>query len=124
MPLSHSRSALAALALFLLSAMTAAAASISSVGAVTWHPKSHVGKTVEVRGYVLAIEGGLVLFSDEATGAISSHDLPIAGPGADQLVLRGRYLLVGVFTKDGRPTANGSPYHLQLTATPTALGPK
>lgn len=109
--------------LLLLVAAALAAGVVHSVGSVTWHPKAYIGKTVDLRGYVLAIDGILVLFSDEATGAVSAHDLPVAGPGADLLVLRKHYLLTGVFIKDASPAANGSPYHLQLTAPPTAIGP-
>ena len=74
----------------------------------------------ELRGYVLAIEPGLVLFSDEPTGAVSAHDLPIEGPGADRLVLHKRYLLTGTLTSDAVPAANGSRVHLQLTTEPVA----
>ena len=69
---------------------------------------------------MLAIQPGLVLFSDEATGAVSAHDLPIEGPGADQLVLRKRYVLTGILTRDSAPAANGSRVHLQLTAEPAS----
>lgn len=100
--------------------LPALAAAVHSVGSVTWHVKGYIGKTVELRGYVLAIEPGLVLFSDEPTGAVSAHDLPIEGPGADQLVLRKRYVLTGILTRDSAPAANGSRVHLQLTAEPAS----
>lgn len=100
--------------------LPAQAATIHSVGSVTWHLKGYFGKTVELRGYVLAIQPGLVLFSDEPTGAVSAHDLPIEGPGADRLVLHKRYLLTGTLTSDPVPAANGSRVHLQLTTEPVA----
>lgn len=107
----------------LLLCLPAQAAKIHSVGSVTWHLKGYVGKTVELRGYVLAIQPGLVLFSDEPTGAISAHDLPIEGPGTDQLVLHRRYVLTGTLTRDPVLAANGSRVHLQLVSDPVIVPP-
>ncbi|HEV7424502.1 MAG TPA: hypothetical protein VGO21_04940, partial [Candidatus Paceibacterota bacterium] len=41
------------------------------VGAVTWHTKNFVNKEVKIVGFVLKKENNYVLFSDEATGAIT-----------------------------------------------------
>ncbi len=95
------------------------ALSVRSVGAVTWHANKFIGKTVKLKGFVLSLSHGEVLFSDEGTGAISPHDLPIQGPGSETLELHHRYLLVGIFVKDDALHSNGSPYHLLLTAQPT-----
>ena len=71
-----------------------AANAVHKVGAVTWHAAKFVGKDVVLEGYVLAKEPGYVLFSDEATGKITAHDLPVTGPGrrhdADQSEIRDR----------------------------------
>jgi len=109
--------------LVLAFSLPAPGATIRSVGAVTWHVKGYIGKTIELRGYVLAIGPTLVLFSDEPSGAVSAHDLPIEGPGTDQLVLRKRYVLTGVLTGDAVPVTNGSRVHLELTGAPVIVSP-
>ena len=93
------------------------------VGAVTWHAKTYAAQIVSVRGYVLALEDGYLLFSDEPTGAISAHDLPVEGPGTKAMVLKGKYVLVGRFVAGGLKASNGNPYHLELTMPPQALSP-
>lgn len=103
----------------LAAALPQPSSAAQSVGSVTWHAPSYIGKTVALRGYVLSIANGDVLFSDEATGAVSAHDLPVEGPGAELLKLKGHYLLTGVFVRENRRHSNGSRYHLQLTTTPS-----
>jgi len=101
----------------------AAPAVVHKVGAVTWNARKYASQQVTVRGYVLAIEAGYVLFSDEPTGAISAHDLPVTGPGVDQMALRGKYTLQGRFVAGGLSASNGNPYHLELTAPPQPAAP-
>ena len=100
-----------------------AANAVHKVGAVTWHAAKFVGKDVVLEGYVLAKEPGYVLFSDEATGKITAHDLPVAGPGADTMQMAKRYVIEGIFLDHGLIASNGSPYHLELTALPAAAEP-
>lgn len=109
------------LALLALSAEPAVAAAVHSVGSVTWHPKGFIGRTVEMRAYVLAVEDGVILLSDEPNGPVSAHDLPVSGVGADQLVLGRRYVVTGTFVKDARPAPTGSSYHLELSVPPRPL---
>ena len=96
---------------------------VHKVGAVTWHAKTYAAQIVSVRGYVLALQDGYLLFSDEPTGAISAHDLPVEGPGTGTMVLKGKYVLVGRFVAGGLKASNGNPYHLELTTPPQALSP-
>jgi len=70
---------------------------------------------------VLSVENGYVLFSDEPTGKVSAHDLPVTGPGIDAMQLSGKYQIEGVFLDHGLAAANGSPYHFELSAPPAAL---
>ena len=100
-----------------------AANAVHKVGAVTWHAAKFVGKDVVLEGYVLAKEPGYVLFSDEATGKITAHDLPVAGPGDDTMQTKTKYVIEGVFLDQGLSASNGSPYHLELTDLPAAAEP-
>jgi hypothetical protein len=97
-----------------------AAPTVHKVGEVTWHAKSFIGKDVTVVGYVLAVEKDYVLVSDERTGKISAHDLPVTGAGIDQLQPAMKYVLEGKLLDRGLRASNGSPYHLDLTAPPQA----
>ena len=94
---------------------------IHKVGRVTWHPTGYVGKVLAMKGYVLKAEDGYVLFSDEAGGAISAHDLPVNGVGFDTMKMGTLYLLHGTFLKGGLTASNGNPYHLELTEAPQIL---
>src|SRR5579872_1676120 len=96
---------------------------VHKVGAITWHAKAYAAQTLTIKGYVLAQEAGYLLFSDEPTGAISAHDLPVTGSGTDQLPLEGKFLLTGRFILGGLKASNGNPYHLELTAPPVASSP-
>ena len=96
---------------------------VHKVGAVTWNARKYASQQVTVRGYVLAIDAGYVLFSDEPTGAISAHDLPVTGPGVDQMALKGKYTLQGRFVAGGLTASNGNPYHLELTSPPQPSAP-
>lgn len=93
------------------------------VGAVTWHAKAYAAQIVRVRGYVLALADGYLLFSDEPTGAISAHDLPVTGPGIEKMLLKGKYVLEGRFVAGGLTASNGNPYHLELTSPPQEITP-
>ena len=96
---------------------------VHKVGAVTWHAGKYLSKPVSVRGYVLALGDGYVLFSDEASGAISAHDLPVTGAGIETMVLKGKYTLEGNFVAGGLKASNGNPNHLELTALPRPSAP-
>jgi len=93
------------------------------VGAVTWHAAKFVGKDVVLKGYVLAKEPRYILFSDEPNGKISIHDLPVGGEGVDTMQPTKRYVIEGVFLDGGFAAANGSVYHLELTAAPVEATP-
>ena len=105
----------------LLASAEAATPAIQKVGAITWHAAKYASKFITVSGYVLAKDADYVLFSDEPTGKISSHDLPVTGPGVEQLQLTKKYVLTGQFVAGGLHASNGSAYHLELAATPQAL---
>ncbi len=100
-----------------------AAMTIHKVGKVTWHPARYVGHAIRLKGYVLVKKTGYVLFSDEATGKVSMHDLPVIGAGVEGMQRGGKYLLEGKFVHGGFKASNGSPYHLELTAPPVAARP-
>ncbi len=91
------------------------------IGNITWHPKNFIDKEVFLVGYVLKKEKDYDIFSDEAGGAITSHDLPVSGTGVDQLVLKQKYTITGIFRYKGLSASNGSAYHLELSATPTLV---
>ena len=111
------------LALLAATVMPAHAAStpIHKVGAVTWHAKKYSDQVVTVVGFVLVRDGSGVLFLDEPTGNISIHDLPVTGPGVDQLKPAMKYVLQGRFISDGSKGSNGNPYHLVLSAPPQQI---
>jgi hypothetical protein len=96
----------------------AASTPIHKVGALTWHAKKYSDQVVTVVGFVLVRDGSGVLFSDEPTGKVSMHDLPVTGPGVDQLRLAMKYVLQGRFVRDSSNGSNGNPYHLVLMAPP------
>jgi len=74
---------------------------------------------VIVEGYVLATEPGYVIFSDEPTGKITIHDLPVGGAGTDTMQPMKKYLIEGVFLDHGLKASNDSAYHLELVAPPS-----
>jgi len=121
--------AIAALALALVAApggdrgVAANRPAVHKIGAVTWHAQHYVGQQVMLTGYLLARETGYVLFSDEPTGKISMHDLPVTGVGVDQLQSMTRYVIEGTFLDRGLQASNGNRYHLDLTAVPLAARP-
>ena len=100
-----------------------AANAVHKVGAVTWHASKFGGKDVVLEGYVLAKGPGYVLFSDEATGKITAHDLPVTGPGADTMQTKTKYVIEGVFLDQGLYASNGSLYHLELPTPPSEAKP-
>ena len=75
------------------------------------------------QAYVLAREPGYVLFSDEATGKIGVHDLPVNGPGAEAMLPARKYVIEVVFLDHGLTASNGSPLHLELTTAPAEAKP-
>lgn len=95
-----------------------AAGPVHRIGAVTWHPKRYAGKILDLVGYPLVRHDGYVLFSDEAQGAVSAHDLPVTGNDLGKLKLHRRYRIQGKFIHGGLKASNGNPYHLQLTTLP------
>lgn len=100
---------------YLLAPAPAGAASPHKIGAVTWHPARYVSQRIALRGYVLVASAGYVLFSDEPTGKVSAHDLPVVGTGIDQLRAGRRYVIRGTFVDGGLKASNGYRYHLELT---------
>ena len=97
---------------------------VRKVGAVTWHARQYVGQHVTLTGYLLALETGYVLFSDEPTGKISAHDLPVTGVGLDLLQPMRKYLIEGTFLDHGLEASNGNRYHLELTGVPVDTNAK
>lgn len=97
---------------------TSAATLTRKIGSVTWHPRRYIGQVLDLVGYPLARHDGYVLFSDEAHGRISSHDLPVVGKAVAALELHHRYRIKGRFMRGGIKASNGNPYHLELTAIP------
>ncbi len=93
------------------------------VGQVTWHAKRFVDREIVVSGYLLKRENGYVIVSDEDRGAISAHDLPVSGPGIDQMQSATKYVMKGKFLDRGLSASNGSPYHLELAAPPEPAKP-
>jgi len=91
---------------------------VHKVGEVSWHAQTLIGQDVTIVGYVLAVEKDYVFVSDERTGKISAHDLPVTGIGIDQLRPAVKYVLQGKLLDRGLKARNGSPYHLELTAPP------
>jgi hypothetical protein len=92
-----------------------------SVGSVTRHAASYIGKSVVLQGYLLKSETGDIIFSDEPTGSISIYDLPVTGNGITSIVAKHEYLLQGTFIKQSLPASNGSTYRLELSNIPTLL---
>jgi hypothetical protein len=93
------------------------------VGAVTWHARKFVGQELVLTGYLLVREKDYILFSDEPSGKVSSHDLPVTGPGLDQMQPLKKYVIAGRFLDHGLAASNGSRYHLELTAPPEEAKP-
>jgi len=91
------------------------------IGSVTWHAARFVNQDLALSGYLLLRADGYVLFSDEPSGAISAHDLPVTGHGIDTVVPNVRYIISGHFVHGGLVASNGNPYHLELTAVPTQV---
>ena len=97
---------------------------VYKVGKVTWHAKRFEGKRLAIQGYLLVPGKDYVLFSDEASGAIGPHDLPVTGPGIIDMKPNVKYLLVGTFIKGGLVASNGNPDHFELSTPPTVMEEK
>jgi hypothetical protein len=91
---------------------------VYKVGQVTWHAQRFIDQEVVLSGYLLTREKGYVIVSDEPSGRISAHDLPVIGPGLDQMQPMKRYLMEGKFLDHGLLASNGNRYHLELAAAP------
>ena len=102
-------------------AVPAMAETVHTIGHVTWHPTGYVNQIVSMKGYLLKVEKGYVILSDEAGGGISVHDLPVTGPGWDVFLPGKLYLIHGKFVKGGLNASNHDPYHLILTQIPKLL---
>jgi hypothetical protein len=104
--------------------MSAAGASaVYKVGQITWHPRKYVNRDVIVAGYVLARTKDYVLFSDEPSGKVSTHDLPVSGANLDQMRSLRKYVIEGTFLDHGLAASNGNRYHLELTGPPKEMKP-
>ena len=117
----HLAAAAAVSAMVVTVAADAASPVIHKVGAVTRHAAHYLNQDVMLRGYLLARGNGYVLFSDEPGGKISRYDLPVVGPGVDQMKPMQRYVVEGTFLDHGLSASNGSPVHLELTAPPSIV---
>ncbi len=85
-----------------------------TIGQITWHAKDFLNQTVKIQGYLLKKETGYVIFSDEAAGPITSHDLPVVGSGTGKLQFKQKYILEGKFVAGGLQASNNNPNHLEL----------
>ncbi len=94
---------------------------LHTIGQVTRHATNFDGQQVRMQGYMLVSEKGYVIFSDESGGAISSFDLPVAGPGIDTLTFKQKYELQGKFIYGGLNASNHNLYHLELSASPQTV---
>jgi len=88
---------------------------LHTVGQVTWHAKDFVGKNVRIQGYMIKREAAYVIFSDEATGNVTSHDLPITGKGIGIFKPKQKYIIEGKLVYQGLEASNHNPYHLELS---------
>ncbi len=91
---------------------------LHTIGQVTRHATDFVGQNVKVAGYLLKKEIGYLIFSDEATGAISSFDLPVTGSGVEMVKSGQKYILEGKFVQGGLQSSNNNLYHLELSSSP------
>ncbi len=92
-----------------------------TVGQITRHAKDFVNKNIKVSGYLIKRETGYLIFSDEATGAISSFDLPVTGLGIDLVQSGQKYILEGKFVEGGLESSNKNLYHLELSSKPKSI---
>ncbi len=85
-----------------------------TIGQLTWHSAGYVGKEVSLVGYLRKQENGYAIFSDEVSGAISAHDLPVIGAGISYAKVGTKYILDGTFLGHGLTSINKNPNHLEL----------
>lgn len=97
---------------------TLAPSPLYTIGQVTRHAANFIGQTLRLAGYLLGRESGYAIFSDEPGGAIGRYDLPVTGPGLDNLVSGQKYELTGRFLDQGLAASNGNPDHLELLSPP------
>ena len=107
---------LAVLTMICALSSVAAAKGDLGIGTVTWHAAKFLGKSLVLTGYVLARGPGYLLFSDEPSGSVSRHDLPVEGAGIDSLEPKTKYVITGRFVA-GSIGANGNPDHFELSQT-------
>ncbi len=92
-----------------------------TVGKVTWHAKNFVSKHIRVKGYLIKKETGYLIFSDESSGKLTSHDLPVIGKGIEIVKPAKKYILEGTFVYQGLNASNHNPYHLKLSRSPQII---
>ena len=106
------------LAAILIAGSATAGPVTHKVGEITWHPAEFVDRDVVVIGYLLRREKDYAIFSDEPRGKVTAHDLPVSGPGLDQIQPTQKYVIEGKFLDHGLAAVNGSRYHLELSGPP------
>jgi hypothetical protein len=87
---------------------------ILSVGQVSRHPQKFLNQSVNISGFVLGVENGYVIFSDENSGLIGPYDLPVSGTGVNNLALKQKYTVHGTLKYKGLDASNHNMYHLEL----------
>ncbi len=94
---------------------------LHTIGQVTRYASNFVKQNIKVAGYLIKKETGYLIFSDEATGVISSFDLPVTGLGIDTVKFGQKYILEGTFMYGGLHSSNNNPYHLELLDVPQTI---
>ncbi len=94
---------------------------LHTVGQVTWHAKNFVSKHIRVKGYLIKKEATYLIFSDEATGNITSRDLPVTGKGIEIIKPAKKYILEGTLVYQGLNAINYNLYHLELSRAPQII---
>ena len=95
---------------------------LHTVGQITWHAKPFVNQKIRIQGYLIRSEKNYILFSDESSGPITLHDLPVVGTGVETIQPGKKYILEGIFLDTGLQASNGNPDHLELTTLPQQVG--
>ncbi|GAC1413922.1 MAG: hypothetical protein NVSMB66_6640 [Candidatus Doudnabacteria bacterium] len=88
------------------------------IGKVSRHPNNYLNQNVKLSGYIISAQKGYTIFSDEASGQLGYFDLPVVGPGLDNLATGKRYVLEGNFVKSNQTFVNKNPYNLVLSTGP------
>lgn len=93
-----------------------------TVGQVSRHPANYVNQSVTISGYVLKNYNSYVIVSDESSGTIGLHDLPITGSGIMSLLPKTKYIFTGVLKYQGLSSSNNNNYHLELSSPVSIAG--